>query len=172
MVANIIEEEKNKYKKLTKLFKKYENYKFNPFDKVLIYFRDRGNTNGFTIVPHVVWYYDENEKKHVLYDPTIKFTAQSIIPLDGNEELIGFHGDKDIAAEFKNNLQNQEEEEESKTIYAVLANYLQMEGKRMLKDYVNMERNELSINKKYIDDWFNKLTFNCKKIIGCCIGEE
>ena len=105
MVDNITKEEKEKYIKLTLLFEKYKDYKFNPFDKVLIYFKDRGVSNGFTIVPHIVWYYDKEESKHVLYDPTIRFTSSSLIPFDGNEEFIGFKGDTSVVTEIKAELE-------------------------------------------------------------------
>lgn len=154
MCDNITKEEKEKYIKLTRLFEKYKDHKFNPFDKVLVYFQKRGNPNEFTVVPHVVWYYDSNELKHVLYDPTVRFTAGSLIPFNGNEEFIGFEGKNNIVDEIKSELSKQIEE--PKTIYAVLGDYLQMEGKRMVKDYINMERNGLQINKKYVDDWFDK----------------
>lgn len=102
---NIAKEEKEKYIKLTLLFEKYKDHKFNPFDKVLIYFKNRGSSKWFTIVPHVVWYYDKEESKHVLYDPTIRFIASSLIPFDGNEEFIGFKGDSSVVAEIKAELE-------------------------------------------------------------------
>jgi len=97
--------EKEKYIKLTQLFEKYKGYKFNPFDKVLIFFKTRGVSNEFTIVPHIVWYYDKEEGKHVLYDPTVRFTACHLIPFDGNEGFIGFKGDTSILSETKAELE-------------------------------------------------------------------
>jgi hypothetical protein len=106
----ITEREAEQYKRLTQLFEKYKDHKFNPFDKVLIYFKDRGVSNGFTIVPHIVWYYDKEESKHVLYDPTIRFTPSSLIPFDGNEEFIGFKGDSSVVTEIKAELETTKEQ--------------------------------------------------------------
>lgn len=102
---DITEREAEQYKRLTRLFEKYKDHKFNPFDKVLIYFKYRGTSNEFRIVPHIVWYYDKEESKHVLYDPTIRFTASSLIPFDGNEEFIGFKGDTRVVSEIKAELE-------------------------------------------------------------------
>lgn len=102
---DITEREAEQYKRLTRLFEKYKDHKFNPFDKVLIYFKYRSTSNEFRIVPHIVWYYDKEEGKHVLYDPTIRFTASSLIPFDGNEEFIGFKGDTRVVSEIKAELE-------------------------------------------------------------------
>ena len=91
----ITPEKEDQYRRLAALFKQYRGHIFNPFERVLIYFQDRGSTDTFTIVPHTIWYFDSDEGKHVLYDPRIRFTATDVIPLEGNEGFIGFHGDRE-----------------------------------------------------------------------------
>ena len=36
-----------------------------------------------------------------MYDPIVRFTASSIIPLEGNEEFIGFHGTNTESRKYK-----------------------------------------------------------------------
>ena len=97
----ITPEKEDQYRRLTALFKQYEGHVFNPFERVLIYFRGRGWGDEFTIVPHTVWYFDTDNNKHVMYDPIVRFTASSIIPLEGNEEFIGFHGTNTESRKYK-----------------------------------------------------------------------
>lgn len=94
-------EKESMYRRIDELFKAYRGHIFQPFEKVLVYYRDRGSQGRFTIVPHVVWYFDEEEGKHVLYDPTVRFTASNLIPFEGNEEFIGFHGNTEEIRKYK-----------------------------------------------------------------------
>lgn len=103
----ITPEKEDQYRRLTALFKTYRGHIFQPFEKVLIYFRERFGYDRFTIVPHIVWYFDEEEGKHVMYDPSIRFTASSLIPFEGNEEFIGFHGDTKLARKYKEETEEQ-----------------------------------------------------------------
>lgn len=45
-------------------------------------------------------YYDNDVDKYVFYDPVINFRGSHVIPLDGNEELVGFNGKTEILAEY------------------------------------------------------------------------
>ena len=161
---DITEREVEQYKRLTQLFEKYKDHKFNPFDKVLIYFRNRWVSNEFTIVPHIVWYYDKEESKHVLYDPTIKFTASSIIPFDGNEEFIGFKGDTRVVSEIKAELEVSKEPTEQQKL-AILGDYLKMEGDKMIKSYIKYERGLRKLTEKYARCWFDKVKLQCEEIL-------
>ena len=155
------------YKRLTQLFEKYKDHKFNPFDKVLIYFQKRGNPNEFTVVPHIVWYYDkEEEGKHVLYDPTVRFTASHLIPFDGNEEFIGFKGDTSILSEIKVGLEVLKETTPLTVKLCVVAKYLKEESDKMFKRHYDYEIGKVKLTEKDVRDWLDKIKSQCDVMRG------
>lgn len=100
LMENTTTEEK--YKKLAYLFEKYKGHKFKTFENVLMYCQKTGDPSRFTIKPHIHWYYDNDENRYVLYDPSPFRTILSgnLIPLEGNEELIGFKGETEVLRKY------------------------------------------------------------------------
>lgn len=166
----ITEREVEQYKRLTQLFEKYKGHKFNPFEKVLIYFKTRGLSNEFTIVPHIVWYYDKEESKHVLYDPTIRFTSSSLIPFDGNEEFIGFKGDTSVVSEIKAELEATKEPSPLTVKLCVVADYLKKESDKMFKRHYDYEMGKVKLTEKDVRDWLDKIKSQCEVMRG--VGDE
>ena len=85
-------ENKEIYERLVIGFEKYFNHKFGLFESVICFTRSRCKPDEFEIVPHLHWYYSEEYDRYRMYDPTIKFYARNVMPMLGNECLIGFKG--------------------------------------------------------------------------------
>ena len=95
-----------KYKKLAYLFEKYKGHRFKLFEPVLFYCKERSSPTKFTIKPHIHWYYDNDADRYIFYDPLIMYCGSYVIPLDGNEELVGFNGETEILSEYVKEIRN------------------------------------------------------------------